>query len=55
MIGRQVADRRQLFYLFNLEDRIPTDHLLRRITRRGLAAGAAGRHRSGAIRRASSR
>jgi len=26
MIGRQVGDRRQLFYLFNLEDRIPTDH-----------------------------
>ena len=31
MMGRQESDQRQLFYLFNLEDRIPTDHLLRRI------------------------
>jgi transposase len=31
MMGRQENDQRQLFYLFNLEDRIPTDHLLRRI------------------------
>jgi transposase len=31
MMGRQGGDQRQLFYLFNLEDRIPTDHLLRRI------------------------
>jgi len=31
MMGRQGGDERQLFYLFNLEDRIPTDHLLRRI------------------------
>jgi len=31
MMGRQGGDPRQLFYLFNLEDRIPTDHLLRRI------------------------
>jgi transposase len=31
MMGRQAGDQRQLFYLFNLEDRIPTDHLLRRI------------------------
>jgi hypothetical protein len=29
MMGRQAG--RQLFYLFNLEDRIPTGHLLRRI------------------------
>jgi transposase len=26
-----VGDQRQLFYLFNLEDRVPTDYLLRRI------------------------
>jgi transposase len=31
MMGRQAGDQRQLFYLFNLEDRIPTGHLLRRI------------------------
>jgi transposase len=31
MMGRQGGDQRQLFYIFNLEDRIPTDHLLRRI------------------------
>jgi hypothetical protein len=27
MMGRHEGDQRQLFYLFNLEDRIPTDHL----------------------------
>src|SRR5262249_25234677 len=31
MMGRQTVDQRQLFYLFNLEDRIPEHHLLRRI------------------------
>jgi transposase len=31
MMGRQAGDQRQLFYLFNVEDRIPPDHLLRRI------------------------
>ena len=31
MMGRQTGDQRQLFYLFNLETRIPSDHLLRRI------------------------
>ena len=31
MMGQHESDQRQLFYLFNLEDRIPTDHLLRRI------------------------
>src|SRR4029453_4403810 len=31
MMGRQAGDQRQLFYPFNLEDRIPTGHLLRRI------------------------
>src|SRR5512132_80784 len=31
MMGRQAVDQGQLFYLFNLEEHIPTDHLLRRI------------------------
>ncbi len=31
MMGRQTNDQSQLFYLFNLERRIPADHLLRRI------------------------
>jgi transposase len=31
MMGRQTGDQRQLFYLFNLEERIPAGHLLRRI------------------------
>jgi transposase len=31
MMGRQEGDQGQLFYLFNLERRIPADHLLRRI------------------------
>src|SRR5215813_12499794 len=31
MMGRQTVDQRQLFYLFNLEARIPAHHLLRRI------------------------
>lgn len=31
MMGRQTGDQSQLFYLFNLEERIPKDHLLRRI------------------------
>src|SRR5438309_3295648 len=31
MIGWQTRDQRQLFYLFNLERRIPASHLLRRI------------------------
>ena len=30
MMGRQGGDQSQLFYLFNLERRIPADHLLRR-------------------------
>lgn len=33
MMGRQNDDRKQLFYEFCLEDRIPGDHLLRRIDR----------------------
>ena len=31
MIGWQTVDQSQLFYLFNLERRIPERHLLRRI------------------------
>jgi len=31
MMGRQTGDQSQLFYLFNLERRIPSAHLLRRI------------------------
>jgi transposase len=31
MMGRQAVDQSQLFYLFNLEQRIPADHLFRRI------------------------
>jgi Transposase domain (DUF772) len=30
-MGRQAGDQSQLFYLFNLEERVPTSHLLRRI------------------------
>ena len=30
MMGRQAGDQSQLFYLFNLEERIPSRHLLRR-------------------------
>src|SRR6201997_372360 len=31
MMGRQAVDQSQLFYLFNLEEHIPTGHLLRRL------------------------
>ena len=31
MMGRQTADQARLFYEFHLEERIPADHLLRRI------------------------
>jgi transposase len=31
MMGRQTVDQGQLFYLFNLEEQIPADHLLRRL------------------------
>src|SRR3989442_12238406 len=31
MMGQQTSDQSQLFYLFNLEGRIPAGHLLRRI------------------------
>ena len=32
MMGRQTGDQSQLFYLFNLERRIPAGNLLRRIS-----------------------
>jgi hypothetical protein len=31
MMGRQTGDQSQLFYLFNLEERIPVSHPLHRI------------------------
>ena len=31
MMGRQTGDQSQLFYLFNLERRIPVGNLLRRM------------------------
>jgi transposase len=31
MMGRQTGDQTSLFYEFRLDDRIPKDHLLRRI------------------------
>ena len=31
MMGRQTGDQSEFFYLFNLEQRIPRGHLLRRI------------------------
>src|SRR6476661_6852669 len=31
MMGRRTVDQSQLFYLFNLEEHIPADHLLRRL------------------------
>jgi hypothetical protein len=31
MMGRQGVDQGQLFYLFNLEGRIPANHLLRQM------------------------
>src|SRR5438093_4074419 len=31
MMGQQAGDQSQLFYLFNLEERVPASHLLRRI------------------------
>lgn len=31
MMGRHTADQRALFYEFNLDERVPADHLLRRI------------------------
>ncbi|MCP4779942.1 MAG: IS5/IS1182 family transposase, partial [Hyphomicrobium sp.] len=31
MMGRKTTDQARLFYAFNLEDRVPQDHFLRRI------------------------
>ena len=33
MMGRQAGRQESLFYAFRLEDRVPSDHLLRRIDR----------------------
>jgi len=49
-MGRQDRDQGQLFYEFNLEEVIPRDHLLRRLTvasrypvdRQGMPAANAG-------------
>ena len=42
MMGRQDRDQRQLFYEFSLDEVIPTDHLLRRISPSGRFARAEG-------------
>ena len=57
MMGRQTVDQSQLFYLFNIERRIPERHLLRRInpTRSSaetLAARREGKHPKHDLRRA---
>ena len=31
MMGRQTADQARLFYEFHLDERVPADHLLRRV------------------------
>ena len=31
MMGQSVGQQERLFYEFNLEDRVPNDHLLRRL------------------------
>jgi len=31
MMGRQIGDQASFFYEFRLDDRVPKDHLLRRI------------------------
>ncbi len=38
MMGRQTRDQGRLFYEFHLEDRVPANHLLRRIN--GFVAAA---------------
>jgi transposase len=45
MMGRQTGDQSQLFYAFNLEDRIPDRHLLRRIN--PIVTGVLGELREG--------
>jgi hypothetical protein len=46
MMGRQTVDQSQLFYLFNLEKRIPERHLLRRIIMARLLTRSTGRRRN---------
>jgi transposase len=45
MMGRQTADQARLFYEFHLEERVPADHLLRRIDVFTAAALADLRHK----------
>jgi transposase len=45
MMGRQTGDQSQLFYAFNLEERIPDRHLLRRIN--PIVTGVLGELREG--------
>jgi transposase len=45
MMGRQTGDQSQLFYVFNLEERIPDRHLLRRIN--PIVTGVLGTLREG--------
>jgi transposase len=45
MMGRQTADQARLFYEFHLEERVPADHLLRRIDVFAAAALADLRHK----------
>jgi hypothetical protein len=48
MMGRRRGDQASLFYEFRLDDRIPKDHLLRRIDG-FLTAALAGVHERGAL------
>ena len=43
MMGRQTADQARLFYEFHLDDRVPKNHLLRRIDVFGTVALAASK------------
>jgi hypothetical protein len=60
MMRRQTVDQSQLFYLFNLEARIPAHHFLRRINptvtrirpRPHTAPAAPSPHRRGRLHRA---
>jgi transposase len=45
MMGRQTADQARLFYEFHLDERVPADHLLRRIDVFTAAALADLRHK----------
>jgi hypothetical protein len=54
LMGRQMGDQSQLFYLFNLEKRVPARHLLRRINpivTRVLAYSSDAVSKSGAMRK----